>query len=554
MSVADVVARSLRAAGVEVFFQVTGGDQGLWFALKDAGIRMIPCRTEPGAAYMADGYARAGDRLGIVYGQQGPGAVNVASGLADAHWAMSPVVSITSAVPVTARDHHAYQEVDQLAVFRPLTRLARRVDRADLAADTIRLALEAARGVPPGPAHVELPRDVLREEISTDVAIRPPRPLDTRVPLPAGAADAIVDRLAGAERPVIVAGAGVVMSDGWDALLAAAERLGVPVATTPGGKGAIREDHPLAIGVIGRYSRAVANDLVCQADAVLVVGSRLGALSTREYTVPSPAAAVILVDLDPGGARGPYELTARYMADARTSLAEIARSAERRDGQASAAWRDRVAGEVAAWRRRAEAAIGRPTEPLHPAAVIDGLREHLAPTDLLVADTGYMAAWTAALYPVVAPGRHYLRATGSLGWALPASIGAALARPDRHVVGVIGDGGAAYHVAELETAVRCAVPVVVVVLNNSTLAFEYHEQKLGWGRVLPEVNDFGDVDFAGLARSLGAFGARARTSAELSQALDAALAHPGPALVDVVVDREPVAPVSSFEGAVAREY
>jgi acetolactate synthase-1/2/3 large subunit len=191
---------------------------------------------------------------------------------------------------------------------------------------------------------------------------------------------------------------------------------------------------------------------------------------------------------------------------------------------------------------------------IHPATVIAALREALAPTDVLVTDTGYMGAWAGALYPVTAPGRHFFRAAGSLGWSMPASMGAALANPDRRVACVIGDGGVGYHLMELETALRCGIDVTVVVLDNRSLAFEYHGQKLQWdNRVLPKVNDFLDVDYAAVARALGAEGVRVEEAAALPAALDAALGCGRPALLDVLVDKEVWAPVTNFEGIVPRD-
>ena len=182
------------------------------------------------------------------------------------------------------------------------------------------------------------------------------------------------------------------------------------------------------------------------------------------------------------------------------------------------------------------------------------LRELLAPTDVLVADTGYMGAWTGALYPVTAPGRHFVRAAGSLGWAVPAALGVALARPGARVACVTGDGGVGYHLMELETALRCGIDVTIVVLNNVSMAFETHGQRLQWdNRVLPKVNDFLDVDYAAVARSLGAQGARVDEVGALKGALQDALSSGVPSLVDVRIDKEAIAPVTNFEAILDRD-
>jgi acetolactate synthase-1/2/3 large subunit len=556
--VADLIARTLKARGVEVFFLLTGGDQSLWFALRDAGIRMILCRSEQGSTYMADGYARISGRPGLVYGQSGPGAANVAGSLPDPMWAGSPVVSITSSVPSATRDRLAYQEVDQLGLFAPVTKWNKAVQRGDRAVAMLRDAIRSAVTPPVGPVHLDLSGDLFEQRVPSadpgdETAV-------ARVPELRTAPDeepvgAIVECLLAAKRPLIIAGTGVVSSEAWNELRELAERLRISVVTTVGGKGAIPEDHPLALGVVGRYSRKVANEIAAKADVVLVVGSRLGSLSSDDYRVPSSDARILHIDADPRVLGSSYREFISVQADAKLALRALNRVAGGRHGEQYREWTADSARRSTAWKAELRAMVDerRSTRPLHPAVVLDVLRMCLRPEDIVVADTGYMAAWAGALFEIRAAGRVFIRAAGSLGWAIPAAIGAAIAAPHRRVACVTGDGGAGYNIAELETAARCGIPLVVLVMNNGSLAFEYQVQRYKWnGDVVPEANDFSDVDYAAVARGFGARGARVETAAELERELNAAFAAGGPTLLDVRVDKEAIAPVTSYDAVLER--
>lgn len=557
-TVARVIADQLKACGVEHFFCVTGGDQPLWIALDDVGITIVPCRSEHAAAYAADGYARLTGRPAFVYGQYGPGAASVASGLADSYWAMSPVVSLTSSTRTRSRHRFEYQELDQVPMAKPVTKWAATLPRPDRAAELVRAAIRTAIGVPPGPVHLEVPADLLGADAGEQDVY--PLPQFAQIPGPRAAADPqllppAADLLLGAERPVILAGNGALMSGAWAEVAEVAELASVPVATTMGGKGVIAETHRLAIGVVGRYSRKVANDLITEADVVLAVGCRLGGLATDSWRRPAPTAKIIHLDADPAVLGATYREELSMLADAKLGLAALAEELRSRGPVQETSWASEVSARVQAWRGEVAKAAASPMPgALHPATVIGALREVIGPDGILVADTGFMGAWTGALFEVTEPGRRYLRAAGSLGWAFPAAIGASLAAQHAKVVCVSGDGGIGYHLMELETARRCGAPVVVVVLNNRCLAFEYHDQRwLYDNRIVPQVNDFLDVNYADVATAAGATGIRVSDPGDLGPALAKAMRADGPALVDVLVDKEVHAPVSVFERVIPRD-
>jgi acetolactate synthase-1/2/3 large subunit len=552
LTVAEVVAQTLKAYDTEYYFCVTGGDHDLWIALHDAGIRIINCRSESAATYMADGYARVTGRPGFVYGQRGPGAANVAAALADAYWGLSPVVSLTTSIALATRDRFQYQDIDTLPMHAPVTIWNKELSSADRAADLVRGAIRAATTGVPGPVHLEIPADMLARPADAGEIYRQANvgvvSTGRTEPDPAAVA-ALLARLRSAQRPLILAGKGVILSQAWPELGRFADALGIPVATTLGGKGSVDERSDLAVGVIGRYSRRVSNEVAREADAVLAIGTRLGGLATHAWSLPFGEVALMQIDVDPQMIGHNFRTEVAVVGDAKLvlqrALAELAPPPEPAQ---RTRWALGVTERVAAWRTHA-AALERqqPADGIHPAAVLGALRRVMTVDDLLAADTGAIAAWAATLFPVPA-GQAMIRSAGSLGWVLPGALGAALGAPQRRTVALTGDGGLLYHIGELETAVRCGIPLVVVVLNNRAFASEHHLLKNIWHRELPEVVDFHDVDFAAVAEGFGVRGITVRQVDDLDGTLTEAFSLRAPVLIDVRVSKEAQAPTESFRG------
>lgn len=558
-TVGAVIADMLVAAGCRHYFLLTGGDNAFFGELMQRGVKMVLARSERSAAFMADAYARLTGRPSFVYGQFGPGATVVVSGLIDARLANTPVVVIASEAKTDVIHRSSYQEVDQQALFRPLVKWLARLERADRTPDLLRSALREAVVGCPGPTYLGVPNDVMLLPAGVPEEARWVDQATVAFPAHRPAADPTdIERVASllrlATRPIILAGGGTVLSEAYDGIAALAEELGIPVVTTASGKGAIAETHELAIGVAGRYSRTVANRLLREADAVLAIGTRLNDMTTNRGRAINPDAAVAQVDVDPTTVGLNWRLDAAAIGDAAAVLRQIHDAITDDCDRLRRSWEDWRMRCVAArdeWLSRREvfeaAALQR--TPVSPVSVVGALRRVLAPTDVVVADTGYMAAWTSALYDVPKAGRGHLRTAGSLGWALPASLGAQIAVGDaRRVACVIGDGGLGYHLADIETAVRLRLPVVFAVLNNGTLAFEYQVQQKLMGTHLTDVTEFADVDYAGAARALGAQGERVDNPAEVEPALRRALASGEPTLLDIRTDRDAQAPVTNFEG------
>jgi acetolactate synthase I/II/III large subunit len=542
---------------------MTGRDNALWIALEEVGIRQVLARSEGAAVYMADAYARILGRPSITYGAYGPGAANVAGALAEPFWSSTPVVALVSAMRRSERFRKEYQELDQVPLFSSVTKWGAEASDPKHVPRLVREAVRRSLSGSPGPVYLGIPGDIFEEEM-TDYAEpaqgAEPAKLPLTRPAPSTAdADSVVDALVHATRPVILAGTGVHHSGAYESLRRVAERLCIPVATSSGGKGTIAETHELALGTVGRYSRKYANAAVREADVILAIGTGLGGLVTDSYRLISPAAHLIHVTADPDAIGLNFPARHGLVADARAFLDAVLAACDRAEAKPSAEASAnvetlaRVRGE---WHERRSSLAGHDGldgQPMRPEAVMAAIDEQMASDAILVGDTGYAAAWAGTLSEMKVAGRHFIRADGSLGWAFPASLGAQIAAPDRQVVCVTGDGGIGYHVADLETAARHHLPVVVVVLNNGTLAFEAHVQTHLYGHVVPAVNDFCDVDYGSVARAFGAQGVRTTNITEFRQALADGLLRHGPTLIDVVIDREAMAPVTRYDRVRERE-
>lgn len=553
-TVATDIARTLKECGVEHFFMLTGGDQPLWIALRDAGIKMIVARSEPGAVYMADGFARATDKVSVTYGQAGPGAANVAAALADSFWAQSPVFALTGATATGAVHVNEYQAIDQNTMFGPVTKWNGAAEEPGQVASLMRQALTAAVSPTRGPTHLDVPKNYFgMPGASEGVEGKGPLPTFNRLQAASEETASALEALRSAKRPMILVGEGVRLGDAGQAVARLAEALAIPVVATMGGKPAVLSSCKQFCGIVGRYSSVTANRLMAQADCVLALGTRLGGLSTNGYSLPSRKANVLQVDQDLTAFANPYAPAFCIRSDIRAFVDGLLSEALKNAPTDASDWLADCQKESAAWLERFTRHTARVAshEVLSPVSVLEELSRYGSEITV-VADTGYMAAWTGVLFPTLRYNA-FFRAVGSLGWALPAALGVQMARKEK-VVCITGDGGAGYHLADIETAVRYKIPALILVFNNNGLAFEYHEQKYRWnGNVVAEANDFTASDFALAAKALGATGLRATNRDELNRALARGIAADHPCVIDIVVDREAFPPVTNFDAVLERE-
>ena len=567
MKAGQIIGQTLKLYGIEYFFGLPGGDHPMWLGLRDAGIRYVLAHSERSGVAIADGYSRVAGRPSIAYGQWGPGAALCVSGLADAYWAHSAVICITSDINSANLYRYVYQGIDdQQSLFAPITKWNARVPNVARLADILRTAIRMAVSSPPGPVHVDIPQEMTRQmgEDIPDVQLyaepeckRYPAYRVAPVPHDIEGAMAVI---AQAQRPLILAGGGVISSEAWGELIQFAESLSIPVVTSAAGKSAIATAHPLAVGVPGIYSSKVANDIVAKCDTYIVIGSNLGDMTTQGWQLPTSAAKIIHIDLNPGilGANLREECSIR--ADARLALQAMLEAAEAsglpKKTCSWADWTREVQSMVSSWQAAFKelARDGGPEGSINPYFIMAALNEVISPGDVIVADTGYMAAYGNALIDVKTPGRTYIRAAGSLGYGFPMSLGAQLAvKDERRVICITGDGGMGYHTSDIETAVRWSLPVVVVVMNNSRLGFTSHMLKIGYKSPMPAVTDYSDIDYGAVARACGAYGERVGNAEDVEGALRRALDSGRPAVLDIAINKDIYAPVTLFERLIERQ-
>jgi acetolactate synthase-1/2/3 large subunit len=556
---AEALVRMLALHQVEVLFGLCG-DTSLPFydalARLDHGIRHVLCRDERSAGYMADGYARVTGKVGVCEGPSGGGATYILPGLVEANESSVPVLALTTDVSVSARGRFTLTELDQERLFRPVTKWNRMLDRAEDLPRTLRAAFSAMTTGRPGAAHIGVPYDVQLGQVdAADLwadATFARYPAHRVAPDPASVAS-LARRLADAERPLFVCGGGVVIAGAEAELARLAERVGAPVATTISGQGAIGDDHPLALGVVGtnggtRETRAV----VAAADLVVFVGCRAGSVTTERRRFPAPGAARIgHIDVDPGVIGVNYATDAAVLGDARLALAaledELASLAARRDRfeVATRAVAAAKAEKFATFRRLAESLA----TPITPERLVADLQAVAPPDAILVADPGTPCPYLSAYFTQSRPGRQFVsnRAHGALGYALSAAVGAHFGRKDAKCIAVMGDGSFGFTVGELETVVRHKLPVAFVVVSNATYGWIKAGQRAGFDRRYFSV-DFERTDHARVAAAYGVRSWSVSDPLQLRGALAAAIAHGGPALVDVITQplHEAHAPVSEW--------
>ncbi|WP_427183928.1 thiamine pyrophosphate-binding protein [Bordetella bronchialis] len=558
---AEAMVRMLQAYGVEHIFGLCG-DTSLPFydALYrlDHGMRHVLTRDERSAGYMADAYARVSGKVGVCEGPSGGAATYLLPGLVEANESSIPVLGITSDVAVGSRGRYPLTELDQEALYRPLTKWNRTIDRADQIPGMVRAAFRAMTGGKPGAAHLCFPYDVMKQKVdAADIWAQPEHgrfPAMRYAPDPADIARA-AGLLAQARTPVILCGGGVVIAGACEALRTLAESLKAAVCVTVSGQGSLADTHPLNAGVVGSNGGVLATrDVVAAADVVLFVGCRAGSTSTEHWRFPSRDTTILHIDIDPMVVGANYRTEVGMVGDARLALealnAEVAaRLAHRPAGATDGAV---LAGKARAARAAQPESLASSTErPIRPERVVKTLNRLLPDDAVVCADPGTPCPYFSAYYDAARPGRHFItnRAHGALGYSLSAAFGAWFGRPQSKCVAVMGDGSFGFTVGELETIVRHKAPLLMVVFSNSVYGWIKASQKAGYDQRYYSV-DFDRTDHARVAEAYGVKAWRVEDPAQLESALRAAMEHDGPALVDVLAQplQDAAAPVSQWMG------
>lgn len=561
MTGGEALVRMFQAHGIDHAFGM-GGFQPLPYydaLARQDSLRHILIRDEKHGAFAADAYARVRNRPAIADATLGPGATNLVSGAAESFGASVPLLLLTAEVNSGIRGRAATQESDQFGMLRPTTKMSIQLDRIERIPELVRRAVNVATSGRPGPVNLDVPEEVFHgthEFVESDLWADPDAcVVGSRSVRPASRA---VDRAAAllrtARRPVLLVGGGIHFSAAYEAIRSFLDLTGMPIATTISGKGAIAEDDPLSAGVFGRFSR-FANELIAEADVLLVVGCKLGEIATSRWSVIPQTAQVIHVDIDPEELGKVYRAEVGIWADAGAALEDLATALES-DRAHFAAQRQATVVDLSArraeWLAVANTRYRSDEQPIHMARVLAEVRAALPPQSIVVADGGFAAHWSALLFDVTTTGRSYIanRGHAAIGYGLPGALGAKLAAPDQPVVALCGDNGFAMAVAELETAKRAGAPLVAVVVNNATLGYVKALQH-GMYRDRFISVDFLDVDYGAVARGFGCEGLVVRDPAQLRRALRDALESDVPYVLDVRITTDPSAMLPGVDARTA---
>jgi acetolactate synthase-1/2/3 large subunit len=558
--VSHELVKYLEARGVSHVFGLCGHTNiAVLAALEKSGIRFVNVRHEQIAAHMADGYARASGRAAVLLTHLGPGLTNAATGVANAALDSVPLVVIAGDVPTHYHGKHPHQEVNlhadaaQYEIYRPFVKRAWRVDRPDLFPEIIEKAFALAESGRPGAVLVDVPMDIFSQEIDVELfarlrhnakALRKPS-IDDET------AREIVDRLLAANRPLLYVGGGIMLAGATAELRAFVDHLQIPVAHTLMGKGALPDDHPFVLGMTGFWGTKFINDQTRGADLVLALGTRFSEADCssweREYTFNFPPTKLIHVDIDPAEIGRNYPVDIGAVADLREALAALNRVARavvpdgvRRPAVARAIEAAREAF-VQSNRKHAES----DAYPMRPERILADVRAALPRDALITTDVGWNKNGVGQQFAILEPGTIFTPGGyATMGFGAPAALGAKLARPDRVVVALVGDGGFGQNPAMLATAFEEDIAVVWVVMNNyafGTIAgLEKAHYGTTYGTVFEKDGKPYSPDYAAVAEAYGVDGVKIESAAQFRPALERAIAAKRPFVIDVVMQNEPV--------------
>jgi acetolactate synthase-1/2/3 large subunit len=538
MKGAEAIVKALEKEGVEVIFGIPGGASiPVYDVLYDSNIRHILTRHEQGAAHAADGYARASGRVGVCSATSGPGATNLTTGLVNAHMDSSPVVALTGQVATVFLGKDAFQEADTIGITMPHTKHNFQLRSVEEIPYVIKNAFMIAKSGRPGPVLIDMPKDVQEKEgdikFPNKVDITGYRPTLKGHPRQIKKA---AELLLNAERPIMLAGGGVIHANASKELKQLAELLLAPVATTLMGKGAFPETHPLALGMIGMHGRKVANYAINDADVLLAVGCRFSDRTTGLVSCFAPEATIIHIDIDPAEIGKNVHAHLPVVGDAKYVLRDLLKFIkEKIKKKRETGW----VKKIKEYKREFQPKMDYDDVPLKPQRVIKEIMDTLREDDIVVTEVGQCQMWAA----------HYLSRTkprtfissgglGTMGFGFPASMGVKVAEPDKNVIDIAGDGSFLMNCQELATVVENNIPVVAAVLDNHYLGMVRQWQELFYNRRYSAVDLGYKTDFVKLAQAFGARGIRVEKPGEIEPAVREAFESQHPTVIDIIVNPE----------------
>jgi acetolactate synthase-1/2/3 large subunit len=529
---AALTMRLLERQGVDTVPGIPGGaNLPLYDALRDSAIRHVLARHEQGAGFIAQGMARATGRPAVCFGTSGPGATNLLTAIADAKLDSIPLVTVTGQVPRAMIGTDAFQEIDTYGLTVPITKHNYLVRSAAELLEVMPDAFRVAASGRPGPVVVDIPKDVQNETIDVARLPEPGRPDPPPVP-PADAIAAAAALIDHAMRPIVLVGAGVIAAGASDLLRRIADRACLPVASTLLGLGALPAEHPLAIGMVGMHAARYTNLLLEECDLLVALGIRFDDRATGKAAEFCPRAKIVHVDIDAselGKIKRPDVAIEADVGEVLRRLEPLLRPTSR------PTWTARVAHLCATQ----PLAMPGADDARQPYGLIRRTAALVGPDAIVTTDVGQHQMWVAQAFPFTRP-RQLLTSggLGTMGFGLPAAIGAALASPPRPIVCFTGDGSLLMNLQELATAVEERVPVKVILLNNARLGLVRQQQQLFYGGRYHASTFHAAPDFAAIARGFGMRAHDLAAGGDAEEILARALAEPGPVLVNVPIDAD----------------
>ena len=534
MRVADAIVKALEKEGVEVAFGIPGGAiMEVYDALYDSSITHILARHEQGAVHMADGYARATGKVGIAFATSGPGATNTVTGIATAYMDSSPIIVFTGQVPRAMIGNDAFQEADITGITMPITKHNYPVTDEKEVLRIIKEAFHIASTGRPGPVLIDLPKDVTQADIEFDypdkvdiIGYKPkiqghPRQIKRAVEL-----------IMKSERPIILAGGGVRISDAHQEVLELAEKIPAFVVTTLMGKGAIPEEHPLCLGFIGMHGTKYGNYAVMDADLIIAVGCRFSDRTVGKFDEFAPNAKIIHIDIDPAEIGKNVRVDVPIVGDAKHVLREIIKLI---DFKARKEWFEHVSELRRKYPLKYEFREG----VIKPQFVIEKIYE-IFPDAIVTTEVGQNQMWAAQYFKVKYP-RQFITSggLGTMGFGFPAAIGAKVAFPDKVVIDIAGDGSFLMNIQELATAVDYGINVIVCILNNAYLGMVRQWQELFYDKRYSATRlRYPEMSFEKIAKGFGAHGITVEKPSEVEDALKEASEVDRPVVIDFHVEVE----------------
>ncbi len=545
---ADIVIETLIEEGVEYIFGLPGGAiMEVYDALyRMGGIKHILARHEQGAGHMAEGYAKATGKVGVAMVTSGPGATNLVTPIADAYMDSVPTVFITGQVPLHLIGNDAFQEVDIIGITRPITKHSFLVKRVEDLPYIIRQAFHIARTGRPGPVVIDLPKDITQqlsdvpipskeEAVSSLIGYKPhltgnPQQIKKAVKL-----------MIEAKKPVLYVGGGAVNAEAQDELVELAELMNIPVTTTTQGKGAFPEDHPLSLRMLGMHGTYYANMAVYNCDLLIAVGARFDDRVTGKVEEFAPNAKIIHIDIDPASISKNIIVDVPIVGDVKIVLNKILEEIKRKGAKILyPKEREEWLEQINKWKKMYPLTYKNSDKVIKPQYVIEQIYEVTRGEAILSAGVGQHQMWAAMFYKFSFP-RQFINSggLGTMGFGLPAGIGAKIGRPDIPVFVVDGDGSFVMTMQEVITAVHYRIPVKVAIINNGYLGMVRQWQELFYDKRYSEVDLSVQPDFVKLAEACGAVGFRAEKPSEVREILEEAMRiEDRPVIMDFHVDRE----------------